>query len=155
LALRRSRTTRRLALTACLLSTVPAIPAQAGGLPMAEHGEYVKACGICHLEAGEGVPGAFPPLDERMTRWSGTEQGRRYLVNVVVNGVNGQLEVNGVSYFSAMPGMAHQLTSGQMAALLNFVIVQFGDGEAVFTESSLDEIRTTNGAVSSLGLRPN
>ena len=127
---------------------------QASGAPVVEPGEYARVCGICHLETGEGVPGAFPPLDARLGDWARTEQGRRYLVNVVVNGLHGQIEVDGVRYFGAMPGMAHQLSHHEIAGLLNYVVGEFGGGSAALTEKMVDEIRAVNGAVQSLGLRP-
>jgi len=141
------------------MTVLGAVAAYAGDVsggekPVAPADVYVQRCGVCHLESGEGVPGAFPPLDGRLAGWAGSQQGQRYLVNVLTNGLYGAIDVDGTRYFGAMPGMAQQIDSAEMAGLLNYVITTFADGEATFTAEMVGEIRTVNGAAASLGLRP-
>lgn len=128
------------------------VSASAG--PIASASAYQQHCGICHLEAGQGVPGAFPPLDQRLAAWSGSDAGRGYLASVLANGLYGVIEVNGQQYAGAMPGLAAQLSNGEMAELLNYVLVEFADGFAVFTEDSVAASLSTVGAGPSLPLRP-
>ena len=124
--------------------------------PVATQEEYVQLCGVCHLENGQGVPGAFPPFDDRLARWVGSEAARRYLVSVVVNGLYGSIEVGGVRYVGAMPGMASQLSTEQVAGLLNFTLVEFAkaDSDRLFTPAEVEQIRERAGQAPSRSLRP-
>ncbi len=128
------------------------VPLNSG--PIAEASAYQQHCGICHLDAGQGVPGAFPPLDQRLAGWSGSDAGQAYLVSVLANGLYGAVEVNGQQYAGAMPGLAAQLSNIEMAELLNYVVTEFADGAAVFTESSVAASLDAVGAGPSLPLRP-
>lgn len=128
------------------------VPANAG--PVADANFYQQHCGICHLDAGQGVPGAFPPLDQRLAIWSGSDAGQAYLASVLANGLYGVVEVNGQQYAGAMPGLATQLSNIEMAGLLNYVLIEFADGIAAFTESSVAASLDAVGAGPSLPLRP-
>jgi mono/diheme cytochrome c family protein len=59
---------------------------------------YQAVCAACHQADGAGIPERFPPLkdNERTTDPS-------YVEGVVRDGIQGPLEVNGVSYDSIMP----------------------------------------------------
>jgi mono/diheme cytochrome c family protein len=152
-----------LCLALLILLGIVCRPAAAGSqgkgeesLPMASLAEFVQLCGICHLEDGQGVPGAFPPLDERLNHWAGSADGRAYLVGVLVNGLFGPITVAGQQYMGAMPGMANQLDSAQMAAMLNFILVehaQSGD-ELLFSVTEVEQIRDRIGSSPSHPLRP-
>lgn len=122
--------------------------------PLASVDLYQQHCAICHLAAGEGVPGAFPPLDERLVRWSQNEAGQDYLASVIANGLYGMLQVNGQQYVGAMPGLAAQLTNAEIAGLLNYVLTEFGGGRKVFTEALVATRLGVIGAGPSLPLRP-
>lgn len=128
------------------------VPASAG--PVADAYVYQQHCGICHLDAGQGVPGAFPPLDQRLAGWSGSDAGQAYLASVLANGLYGVIEINGQRYAGAMPGLAGQLSNFEIAGLLNYVLVEFAGGAAVFTESSVAASLDAVGAGPSLPLRP-
>lgn len=115
---------------------------------------YQQHCGICHLDAGQGVPGAFPPLDQRLAVWSSNDAGQAYLASVLANGLYGVVEVNGQQYAGAMPGLVAQLSNIEMAGLLNYVLIEFAGGAAVFTESSVAASLDAVGTGPSLPLRP-
>ncbi len=112
--------------------------------PMAAKADFVRVCGICHLENGEGVPGAFPPLDRRLAVHTDTETGRNYLTGLLKNGLYGKITVNGTSYNGAMPALASQLTAEEIAGLLNYSLQTFADKKANFTA---DEITSRSKAV--------
>ncbi len=123
--------------------------------PVASSADYQASCGICHLQDGRGVPGAFPPLDERIGEWAGFDAGRDYLVNVMIRGVNGQMEVDGIRYRGAMPPIAGQLHPEQVAGLLNYTLRQFSPRQKAHLFTA-DEItarqRNTTGSI--LSMRP-
>ena len=122
---------------------------------IADVGDYTRVCGICHLDKGQGVPGAFPPLDARLAGYAGTEEGRNYLVGVLQNGLYGPITVNGTNYVGAMPPVAGQLDDEGMAAMLNYVLATFADAEALatFTSSEVTQRKATVGTTNSAELR--
>jgi mono/diheme cytochrome c family protein len=79
-----------------------------------------KRCAACHLANGQGVPGAFPPLQKDVKAFADKPEGRRYLVLVVTRGVSGQIKAEGKLYRGFMPAQAG-LADGQIAAILNHV----------------------------------
>jgi nitrite reductase (NO-forming)/hydroxylamine reductase len=83
---------------------------------------YEVACLACHQADGKGLPGAFPPL-----------AGSDYLlgnqdraVGVVVNGLQGEVVVNGVKFNSVMPAMT-QLSDQEIADALTFALNSWGN----------------------------
>ena len=70
-----------LCVVAVLLAMI-ASPLPASGKPD-EGQELFARCAACHLQDGQGVPGAFPPLVARLGPLVGLTQGREYLVLVV------------------------------------------------------------------------
>ena len=83
-------------------------------------------CLACHQANGEGLPGAFPPLKGHITELYQVEGGRRYLINVVLYGLQGQIEVKGTSYSSAMTSHSF-LSDEQIAAVLNHELNSWGN----------------------------
>ncbi len=80
---------------------------------------YTANCAACHQTTGKGVPGAFPPLAGHFPSILAAD-GRKYAINVVLNGLNGSIKVNGKTYNGVMPGFA-QLSDADLAAILNEV----------------------------------
>lgn len=83
-------------------------------------------CAGCHQQNGQGVPGAFPPLAGHAPDLYNAEGGPTYLVDVILYGLQGQIEVEGQSYSGLMPAW-QQLTDAQIAAVLNFVLTEWGN----------------------------
>lgn len=74
-------------------------------------------CGQCHMGSGEGVPGAFPPL--QANQW--VEGDPERMIKVALFGLQGALEVHGILYDAAMPPMGGLLNDEELAAVLTFV----------------------------------
>ena len=141
-------------LLALALSGAAAADSAAAANDDAGRDAYLQHCAACHLDAGQGVPSAFPPLDERLGRWAGSEEGRDYLVSVVSNGLFGPITVNGTAYAGAMPQMRH-IDTDQLAMILTYVISAFGGANDVpFSADEVTVRREGLGAVQSRSLRP-
>lgn len=89
---------------------------------------YQSNCASCHGQQGAGVPGAFPPLAEHVPDLVAPEGGRVWLVDVLLYGMVGEIDVAGTTYNGAMPGWAH-LTDAQVAAVLNHISTAWGNDE--------------------------
>lgn len=72
--------------------------------------DYVLNCMGCHGVRAEGVPGKIPPLAHALGRFLGSAAGRNYVLRV--------------------PGAANSaLSDAQLAAVLNWLLAEFNDGE--------------------------
>lgn len=89
-------------------------------------------CAGCHQPTGQGIPGAFPPLAGWLPTIYNAEGGREYLVDVLLFGLQGQIDAAGQPYSGVMPAWP-QLSDGQLGAVLDYVLTEWGN------ESELDE----------------
>jgi cytochrome c553 len=88
-------------------------------------------CTACHQATGAGIPGAFPPLSGgHAAELARVEGGRAYLVNALLYGVQGALNVNGTTYNGVMPAWP-QLGDDQIAAVLNYTVTGWDNAEAL------------------------
>lgn len=83
---------------------------------------YYQYCGICHQQNGKGDSGRFPPLAE--SDWVTGDKER--LIDVVLNGLEGPIEVNGVTYNSVMPQHSF-LSDEDVATVLSYIRRSFGN----------------------------
>jgi len=82
---------------------------------------YADFCVTCHMEKGEGVVNAFPPLadsDYLMGNREASIRGIKY-------GQSGELVVNGVTYNSVMTPMG--LEGEEVADVMNFISNSWGN----------------------------
>ena len=97
---------------------------------------YTEYCIQCHLGQGEGVPGAFPPLAK--SDWLTTDK-REAAIRVVKYGQSGEIQVNGVTYNSAMAELG--LYDDEVADVMNYILNNWGNSsEAIVTEEEVKKI---------------
>jgi hypothetical protein len=89
-----------------------------------------QRCAACHLATGEGIPGAFPPLKNRVANIAATAEGRVYLVAVVNVGLMGSITVDGMPYMGVMPAQGALYDAQGISDVLNYS-VQVIDAENV------------------------
>lgn len=94
---------------------------------LAEGRVLFGSCAACHLATGEGVPGAFPPLKNRLLNIAATTAGREYLIQVVLQGIHGPMVVGGVPYQGYMQGYQGSLQNDQISLVLNYAVTQLRD----------------------------
>ena len=105
--------------------------AQVPALPLADVGAevYAASCASCHQPDGTGLAGVFPPLAEHVDELY-AEQGREYVVDVLLYGLSGPIMVGGTSYDGQMPAWA-QLTNEQIAGTLNYIMSAWSAEDAL------------------------
>ncbi len=88
---------------------------------------FAGTCSVCHQNNGAGLAGVFPPL-------AGSDYlmaDRLRSINIVLNGLSGQVTVNGNTYNSVMPPMS-QLNDDELANILTYVRNSWGNkGDSV------------------------
>lgn len=75
-------------------------------------------CAACHQARGEGVAGAFPPVKGHINKIY-EAGGREYLIQLVLHGLQGPIEVDGANYNGVMPPWS-QLRNEDIAEVLNY-----------------------------------
>jgi len=82
-------------------------------------------CVICHQADGNGTPGQFPPLTG--SEWlKEPEPGR--IIRIVLNGLNGPLQIGGKSFNGSMVPWKENLSDEEIAAVLTYVRKDKGFG---------------------------
>ena len=85
-------------------------------------------CVACHQTTGKGLPGVFPPLDG--SEWVIGDV--RTIVNILLHGVNGEIEVMGATYKGAMPAFK-QLSDAELAAVTTYVRAEWSNKASPIT----------------------
>lgn len=96
---------------------------------------YLQNCAACHQPTGKGVSRAFPPL-----------AGSDYLlgkpkraIRVVLEGLTGEVVVNGVKYNSVMPKV--KLTDEEVANVLTYVLNSWKNKGPVIQAKDVAKVR--------------
>ena len=86
---------------------------------------YQSVCGLCHQPTGYGVPNVAPPLAE--SSWVTGEPER--LIRIALQGLYGEIEVNGQKWNLAMPGqgMNPLLDDAKLADVLSYIRNAWGN----------------------------
>ncbi len=107
---------------------------------------YMKAapggglCFSCHQPTGLGLPGQFPPLAG--SDWVLGDKER--LIKISINGLMGEIEVNGVKYNNVMapPGIPPgSLTDSQIADVLTYIRNEWGNSASAVSASEVAVVR--------------
>ncbi len=77
---------------------------------------FTAHCVACHQATGKGLPGVFPPLDG--SEW--VHGDARILANILLHGIDGEIDVEGVTYKGAMPAF-QQLGDAELAAVASYI----------------------------------
>ncbi len=97
---------------------------------------YNTYCASCHQRNGKGAEGRFPPLVDA----SWVKGDKTKLIGVLLNGLEGNIEVNGVGYNGVMPKHAF-LTDEEAASVLTFIRQKFGSMQDEITTEEVGEQR--------------
>jgi ubiquinol-cytochrome c reductase cytochrome b subunit len=108
-----------------------------GGATPAKAGEgasvYASNCQSCHQPTGTGVAGSFPPLAG--SEW--VTGDKKKLIGVILNGLNGKVEVKGQSYNNVMPPWKGTLTNKQIADVATYIRNAWGNKADAVTEAEV------------------
>ena len=97
---------------------------------------YENYCLTCHQADGTGVPRMNPPLAK--TEW--VTGDRKRLINVVLKGLDEEIEIEGEYFSNPMPAHAH-LNNQQIADVLTFIRNSFGNRSGRITVAEVSAER--------------
>lgn len=106
------------------LDTVEGAPADTPEVLTAGQAAYEANCASCHQADGQGVAGAFPPVAGHSAALYNAEGGRPYLINLLLYGLQGEIQVQGETYNGVMPPW-QQLPDQDIADILNYVVTEW------------------------------
>lgn len=90
---------------------------------------YQAQCFTCHMEKGEGIEGVYPPLAKSDYLMA----DKKRAIRQVLEGANGELTVNGVTYNGFMTSF--NMSDKEVSDVLNYIRNSWGNkGEAVRPE---------------------
>jgi len=98
---------------------------------------YMGKCMSCHQMDGTGIPGAFPPLTN--SEW--VSRSADQLVSIILHGVQGEIEVDGMIYGGMMPPWNTFLNDEEVAAIAQYVRTEFADIDEAITAEDVARIR--------------
>lgn len=98
---------------------------------------YVFHCGACHGKRGLGSKNLFPPLAG--SPWANGPVD--VPIRVVLQGLEGELTVNGEDYMNIMPGLGKRLNDSEVAEILTFVRSAFGNQSGPVTAADVARVR--------------
>ena len=99
---------------------------------------YETYCLACHQADGSGVPDLNPPLIK--TKW--TMGDKKTLINVLLKGLDQEIDVNGETFANVMPAMSH-LSDQEIADVLTYVRNNFENKASAI---SAKEVQAQRGA---------
>lgn len=102
---------------------------------------FRATCAQCHLEDGRGLEGKGTPL--RDSEWVlGSEQR---LIRIVLNGLKGQITVQGVAYNMEMPAFGEAFSDEEIAAILTYLRREWGHAADAVAPATVAAVRAALG----------
>ena len=102
---------------------------------------FTGKCAACHQASGLGLPGVFPPLAR--SPWVSGSKER--LLAILLHGVQGPIEVLGITYNGMMPAW-NALSDAELAAVSTYVRKAFGNTGSAITVGDVVAARTATAA---------
>lgn len=99
---------------------------------------YEIYCRSCHQKDGKGDGLRFPPIEN--SEWIKGDKKR--LINILLNGLQGNIEVKGKPYNSLMPPQSF-LTDEDIAQVLSYIRQNFGNNASVVSIDEVNKMRST------------
>lgn len=99
---------------------------------------YRNQCAQCHQSEGDGVSGVYPPLVD--SDW--VTGHPEVIARILINGLNGPIEVKGNSYNGNMPAFGPgglDLKPKEIAGVITYVRQEWGNDASEMTEAMIED----------------
>ncbi|MFN8359659.1 MAG: cytochrome c [Candidatus Kapaibacterium sp.] len=99
---------------------------------------YKTYCQTCHQPTGAGLPNVYPPLagsDYIKTKPKAT------IIDNVVNGLKGEVIVNGKKFNNVMVPLPANYTDEDAASAITYVLNSWGNNGGVVTTAEVKKVR--------------
>lgn len=99
---------------------------------------YTEYCKTCHQANGQGLSTVYPPI-------AGSDyvktKGAKVVTDNVVNGLKGQITVNGKKFNNVMTALPAKYTNADAAAVITFVLNSWGNNGGIVSEADVKKVR--------------
>lgn len=99
---------------------------------------YNEYCKTCHQANGQGLSTVYPPL-------AGSDyvksKGAKVITDNVVNGLKGQITVNGKKFNNVMTPLPAKYSNADAAAVITFVLNSWGNNGGIVSEADVKKVR--------------
>lgn len=117
---------------------------------------FVANCSACHQVTGDGVPGAFPPLNG--SAYVVSDNTER-LVSIMLHGLQGPITVKGTTYAGMMTPFAAVLNDKEVAAVATYIRSSWTNSASAVAPETVEKMRVKWGqrgafTISELGEEP-
>lgn len=102
---------------------------------------FNRICFVCHQTTGLGVPGVFPPLAGSPIA---TEADPRRIVRIVLNGLQGPIDVGGKPFNNVMPPQGAALSDKDISDVLSYVRSSWGNAAQAVSPATVSAIRSSS-----------
>ena len=134
--------------TAAIIALVAIVSTSASGQDkaalMKRGAEVYKAyCQTCHQPTGAGLPNVYPPLagsDYIKTKPKAT------IIDNVVNGLKGEVVVNGKKFNNVMVPLPANYTNDDAAAVITYALNTWGNNGGLVSAAEVKKIRKATAA---------
>ncbi len=134
--------------TAAIIALVAIVSTSASGQDkaalMKRGAEVYKAyCQTCHQPTGAGLPNVYPPLagsDYIKTKPKAT------IIDNVVNGLKGEVVVNGKKFNNVMVPLPANYTNDDAAAVITYALNTWGNNGGLVSAAEVKKIRKSAAA---------
>lgn len=100
---------------------------------------YNTYCASCHQQNGKGDNSRFPPLAG--SEW--VTGDKKKLLGVILNGLQGEIKVNGQSWDGLMPAHSGFLDDHAIASIATYIRQNFGNKASSVTSMEVNAVRNT------------
>lgn len=97
---------------------------------------FLAKCVACHQASGLGVAGVFPPLAG--SDWVLGQE--KTLINILLHGVKGEIEVKGVKYAGEMPAWK-AMGDEELAAVMTYIRGDWGNQAPAIKAETVNALR--------------
>ena len=103
---------------------------------------YSNVCIACHQANGLGVPSVYPPLAG--SEWVIGNEER--IISIVLHGLNGPIEVKGLTYANVMAPLGEVLKDEQIANVISYVRSEWGNAAGEVQPELVAKVRAATAA---------
>lgn len=104
---------------------------------------YNTTCSACHQADGNGIANSFPPLASS-DYFKGNPSKA---ISAVVNGLSGNITVNGKTYNNIMPKQT--LSNDEVASVITYLLNNFGNEGGEVSAQDVDKIKKSGASTAS------
>ncbi|HWX88747.1 MAG TPA: cytochrome c [Rhizomicrobium sp.] len=115
------------------------LAATAGGANADGAAVFDNSCAFCHQSGGVGVPGQFPRLAGRVGAIAAKPDGKKFLPQILLNGMSGRITVDGEQVLGIMPAF-NTLSDDDIASVLSY-LTGLDHAPVIFTADEIKAIR--------------